>query len=347
MYVAAALVLGASFLIWVFKIKTTPPPPKICGTPGGPPVTSPRIKLSSGRYLAYKEHGVPKESAKYRAIMVHGFDSSKDFYLPLSQEFMENLGLYIVTYDRPGYGESDPNPKRTVKGETMDLEEFADKLQLGSKFYLVGLSMGNCLTWGFLNYIPHRLAGVALVVPLLNFWWPSFPPKLAAQGLKAFPKADQQMIWIAHHVPGLLFLWLTQKLFPSSEILKRNPILFSRRDHETIKTMIRAPNPNEHKVVQQGEHESLYRDLMMGFGTWEFDPMQLKNPYPDSPGKVQLWQGYEDRLVVFQLQRFIARKLPWIKYYEVPDGGHLFVHEDVFCEAIFKSLLLGKEPSFN
>ncbi|CAK7329103.1 unnamed protein product [Dovyalis caffra] len=35
-----------------------PPPPNICGLPGGPPVTSPRIKLGDGRYLAYRERGV-------------------------------------------------------------------------------------------------------------------------------------------------------------------------------------------------------------------------------------------------------------------------------------------------
>jgi hypothetical protein len=52
-------------------------PPKIPGTPGGPPVTSPRIQLKDGRHLAYYESGVPKDQAKYKIIFVHGFDSSK------------------------------------------------------------------------------------------------------------------------------------------------------------------------------------------------------------------------------------------------------------------------------
>lgn len=54
-----------------------PPPPLICGSPGGPPVTSPRIKLKDGRYLAYRESGVPKQNAKYKIVLVHGFDSNK------------------------------------------------------------------------------------------------------------------------------------------------------------------------------------------------------------------------------------------------------------------------------
>jgi hypothetical protein len=53
------------------------PPPKIPGTPGGPPVTSPRIQLKDGRHLAYYESGVPKNEAKYKVVFVHGFDLSR------------------------------------------------------------------------------------------------------------------------------------------------------------------------------------------------------------------------------------------------------------------------------
>lgn len=52
----------------------TPPPPKICGSPGGNLITAPRIKLSDGRHLAYKEQGVSKNEAKYKIVFIHGFD---------------------------------------------------------------------------------------------------------------------------------------------------------------------------------------------------------------------------------------------------------------------------------
>lgn len=84
MFTVAASVLVVSAVIYVYK-SVKPPPPKICGTPNGPPISSPRIKLNDGRHLAYRERGVAKEHAKYKVILVHGFDSSKDIYLPLSQ----------------------------------------------------------------------------------------------------------------------------------------------------------------------------------------------------------------------------------------------------------------------
>lgn len=69
---------------------------------------------------------------------------------------MEELRIYIVSFDRPGYGESDPNLNGSPKSIALDIEELADGLGLGPKFYLFGLSMGGEITWACLNYIPHR-----------------------------------------------------------------------------------------------------------------------------------------------------------------------------------------------
>ena len=50
-------------------------------------------------------------------------------------------------------------------------------------------------------------------------------------------------------------------------------------------------------------------------------------------------------LVPFELQRYLVQKLPWIRYHEIPDGGHMFTHDRKSLEAILMSLLLGEEPS--
>ena len=81
--IAIATTVGV--LGWAYLALLKPPPPKVCGSLGGPPVTSPRVQLSDGRFLAYKEEGIAKEKAKYKIIIVHGFDSSKDLTLPISQ----------------------------------------------------------------------------------------------------------------------------------------------------------------------------------------------------------------------------------------------------------------------
>lgn len=70
------MVMFMGFLAWAYQA-IQPPPPKICGSSDGPPVTAPRIKLRDGRHLAYQEHGVPKENAQYKIVFVHGFDSCR------------------------------------------------------------------------------------------------------------------------------------------------------------------------------------------------------------------------------------------------------------------------------
>ena len=46
-----------------------------------------RVKLRDGRFLAYKERGVPKNEAKYKIILIHGFGSSKEMNFSASKVY--------------------------------------------------------------------------------------------------------------------------------------------------------------------------------------------------------------------------------------------------------------------
>ncbi|CAK9311819.1 unnamed protein product [Citrullus colocynthis] len=258
-------IIGVAFAVgivgWVY-VSLKPPTPRICGTPNGPPVTSPRVKLNDGRHLAYKEFGVPKEKAKYKIIISHGYNASKHMHLAVSQEFMEDFQAYIVLYDRAGYGDSDPYPSRSVKTEAFDIQELADKLELGRKFY---------------------------------------------------------------------------KLFRSLAV----EVLFTDSDLELLKEILDCPTIALDKIRQQGEYECLHRDMLVAFGKWEFHPLELTNPFTENKGRVHMWQGSADRVIPIEFNRFIAQRLPWIQYHEVPNAGHLIVHEAQSFKAIIRALLAG------
>jgi pimeloyl-ACP methyl ester carboxylesterase len=89
----------------------------------------------------------------------------------------------------------------------------------------------------------------------------------------------------------------------------------------------------------QGEFESIHRDMNIGFGKWEFDPVDLQNPFQNDNGSVHLWMGDEDRIVPVTLQRYIAQQHGWIKYHEVVGGGHMFAFADEMGDNILKALL--------
>lgn len=62
---------------WISGAVPPPPPPRVCGTPGGPPVTAPRVRLRDGRHLAYAESGARKEDARFKVVISHGFTGSR------------------------------------------------------------------------------------------------------------------------------------------------------------------------------------------------------------------------------------------------------------------------------
>ncbi|KAL4011412.1 hypothetical protein IC575_028470 [Cucumis melo] len=316
-------------------------PPQNSRESVGLSVSSPRVRLRDGRFLAYRERGVSKNDSIYRIIVSHGFGSSKDMNVLATQELIDELGIYFLLFDRPGYGESDPNPNLTVKSEALDIEELADHLQIGSKFYVIGVSMGSYPIWGCLKYIPNRLAGAALIVPTVNYWWPSLPHSLISKDYRR--QLVQWAVWLSHYAPGLLYWWITHKWIPSNAVLERNPIFFNDRDIDILKSIPGFPMFTQNKLRERGVFDTLRHDFMVAFGEWGFDPMHLNNPFPENGSSVHIWQGYEDRVVPFQLQRYVSRKLPWIQYHEVPDGGHLIVHYRGLFATILRALLLGEE----
>ncbi|XP_052199359.1 uncharacterized protein LOC127806236 isoform X2 [Diospyros lotus] len=272
--VTAAVIGG--LVGWAY-LAMKPPPPKICGSQGGPPVTSPRVQLSDGRHLAYKEKGVPMEEAKYKIIIIHGFDSSKDLDLPVSQELIEELRIYFLLFDRAGYGESDPNPKRSVKSEAFDIQELADKLNIGSKFYLIGVSMGAYPIWSCLKYIPHRLSGASLVVPMVNYWWPCLPPSVSKQGFKRLLAQDQWSFRVAHYTPWLFYWWMTQKWFPSLSIMTGNMAIFCKQDLEMIKMLSDGPSVGQFVIGAMASKKDSYKIEKFDGSNFRFCKMQMKD----------------------------------------------------------------------
>ncbi|CAI0423533.1 unnamed protein product [Linum tenue] len=306
----SVLLLLAGLVAWGYQA-IQPPPPKICGSCDGPPVTASRIQLRDGRHLAYQERGVSKDVAKIKVVFIHGFDS-------------------------------DPHPSRTVKSQAFDIEELADQLGLGTKFYLIGYSLGGQIGWGCLKYIPHRLAGVTLLAPASNYWWPGFPSNLSTEALYQQPTCDYWSLRVAHYAPWLTHWWNTQNWFPSLGATR--PHVLSREEREVMAKLIAKGASHREHVRPQGEYESLHRDLNLGFGTWEFDPVEMENPFTGEEVYAHLWQGDEDTLVPATLQRYIAdRHSSWIRYHELAGSGHFFPHVDWMADTIVKTMVNGKQ----
>lgn len=101
---------------------------------------------SDGRRIAFEvlgpEHGSP-------VFLLHGTPGSRLGPRPRGI-VLHRLGVRLITYDRPGYGESDRVRDRNVAHATQDVRAIADELGL-DRFAVVGRSGGG----------PHALACAA------------------------------------------------------------------------------------------------------------------------------------------------------------------------------------------
>ena len=116
------------------------------------------------------------------------------------------------------------------------------------------------------------------------------------------------MLLTTHH--GL------QKWFPACSVAEHTTDIISHQDKKLMLKLSKKMEYMAH-VRQQEEFESTHRDLMIGFRTWEFDPMDLKNPFPNNEGSVHLWHGDEYAIMPVSLQHYIAQQLPWIIFVNI------------------------------
>jgi pimeloyl-ACP methyl ester carboxylesterase len=72
---------------------------------------------------------------------------------------LEEFGVQLVTYDLPGFGESDPHPDRNLNTSALDMLYLANSLGIREKFWIVGYSGGAIHAWAAVRYIPGDLVG--------------------------------------------------------------------------------------------------------------------------------------------------------------------------------------------
>jgi pimeloyl-ACP methyl ester carboxylesterase len=105
--------------------------------------------------LAVEDRGDP---AGWPVLVHHGTPSSRKaaFYGPWVRDAAER-GLRLISYDRPGYGESSPQPGRTVADTAADVRAICAEL-----------GIDRMVTWGFSGGGPHVLACAALLPDLVT-----------------------------------------------------------------------------------------------------------------------------------------------------------------------------------
>jgi len=100
------------------------------------------IPLEDGRRLGYKVYGVKNG---FPILALHGTPGSRIWFEeddPISKE----LGVKLITIDRPGYGISDKKEKRKIIDFNKDINQLIEQLKI-DRFSIFGVSGQREFLW--------------------------------------------------------------------------------------------------------------------------------------------------------------------------------------------------------
>ena len=97
-------------------------------------------------------------------------------------EVQKELSNYmtVITYDRAGYGWSDPSPySRTAENIVSELKTGLDQLGIKGPFVLMGHSFGGLLVKTFVNIYPDQVSSLILADAATEYQFEKLPPTVS------------------------------------------------------------------------------------------------------------------------------------------------------------------------
>ncbi|CDP08924.1 unnamed protein product [Coffea canephora] len=313
------------------------------------PPSATRILLPNGRYLAYKEQGVPADQARYSVIAPHSFLSSRLAGIPgIRDSLLQEFGIRLVTFDLPGFGESDPDPDRGLESSALDMVHLSYSVNITDKFWVLAFSGGSTHAWAALRFIPDRVAGAIMVAPMVNPYDPSMTKEERRRMWAKWTGKKKLMYTLAKKFPRLLpyfyrrsFLsgkhgqidkWLSLALGNRDRALIEHP-LFKESWQRDVEESVRQGNANpfvQEAVLQVSNWGFKLTELKVkkkhkgkGFLVW------LKSIYEQEDesmngflGPIHIWQGMDDKVVPPAMSDFVQRVLPDAMVHKLLYEGH-------------------------
>lgn len=267
-----------------------------------------RIRLADRRTLACLELGDPGGAP---VMYFHGFPGSR-LEARLAAGSAGRLGLRLLAPDRPGFGASSFQPRRTLGAWASDVAQLADRLSFG-RFAIVGVSGGGPYALACAARIPGRIDHVALVgavAPLSGLR--STRGMLALNRLALLLAARSSPL--ARFAIGLTARWVRR--YPErflARMLAGAPgadrAVFSDADYRAIFSASTV------EALRQGGHGVAW-ELTLLARPWDFKLEEVLVP-------VRIWQGLADNIVPAAMARRLIGKLPRSDARWLAGEGHL------------------------
>jgi pimeloyl-ACP methyl ester carboxylesterase len=280
------------------------------------------IERPAGRVLSWAAWG---DAEGRPLVLLHGTPGSRLDRSP-DPGLFERIGAHVVTFDRPGYGQSSVHPGRTVLSVADDAAAVADAVGW-DRFAVLGVSGGGPHALAVGHRAPERTQALGLAVG-------SAPTEMVdAEDLIAHNREARRRVMEEGRASLEEFL-----AEPAAEIAADPGAALDA-------AMADAPAPDREMLNRPDLRALLVESLREAFANgpqgWFDDAWALSTPWGfelrEVTVPVQMWCGELDRNVPTKSVERMAGELNVQSLEIIPEAGHFgwLAHE----ERIFRQLL--------
>lgn len=268
------------------------------------------IRLKDGRQLGYCDYGKPDGIP---LMLFHGTPGARLMPSLETAAWIDELGLRVITPERPGFGVSDPAPGRSIADWAQDVEALADYLGL-DRYHVSGGSGGGPYALACALHAPDRVRSVTLIAS-------GGPPEVMPI-TRQMQIGNRVIFFCARYLP-----------FLARRLLNTTARSMRTKPDKVKAAMVRQLSATKQSMGEEIKGDTLlkimqeayrqggdgaYCDLRLVARDWGLDLSAIKVP-------VFLWHGTTDTLVPVSTGRGLAALIPGCEARFIPEGGHLLL----------------------
>lgn len=267
------------------------------------------VEAEGGRRLAVETTGDPYGKPVF---LLHGTPGSRVGPVPRSS-VLARLGMRLISFDRPGYGESTRRQGRRVAAAAEDVVAIADAFGLDG-FAVLGRSGGGPHALACAALLPERVARVAALVSLAPRhaegldWYGGMTASNVREytdverGEEHFADTFRFRSGLIRDDPHALINDLVPELPPTDRALVSDA---------GIRRMLLATYQEAFRHGADGWID----DVLAFTGPWGFEVSSIRVP-------TRLWHGADDQFSPVDHSRWLADQIPGADLYLEPGAAH-------------------------
>ncbi len=273
------------------------------------------VKAADGRVLRVRVSGNPEGRPVF---FLHGTPGSRLGPTPRSK-ILYNLGVRLISFDRPGYGGSERLEARRVRDAADDVVAIARHLDIG-KFAALGRSGGGPHALACAALLPEQVTRVGVLVSLAPW------EDMGSQWFNGMTPSNVRE-YKATAEPGVLAARLGQaaakiKADPSSHVATLGPEMPADDRRVVADAGIRARLAENFAEALRDSAAGWIDDALAFRRPWGFDLADIKAP-------VLLWHGADDVFSPVNHTQWLANKIASAEVVIQPGRAHFSALEEI------------------